>query len=127
MKSTLSSRQVKILQYILDFRAERSIPPTVRDIQDAENPRISSTSVVDYNLKALEEHGVIRRGRGLSRSIELVDDKVDELISKGVLHRRRMAGRPTMLRIALAATPIAAGTPIPVLEELQANGGHEML
>src|SRR5438045_9349511 len=116
MKSNLSQRQIKILQYILDFRAERAIPPTVRDIQRAENPPISSTSVVDYNLQALEEHGVIRRGRGLSRSIELVDEKVDELIGKGVLHRRRLAaGRPAMLRITLAATPLAAGRAVPVL------------
>src|SRR5947207_1866106 len=36
-------------------------------------------------------------------------------------------GRPATLRTHLAATPIAAGAPIPVLEELQANGGNEML
>jgi repressor LexA len=127
-KETLSARQVKILQYILDFRNERSIPPTVRDIQGAENPPISSTSVVDYNLKALEEHGIIKRGRGLSRSIELVEEKVDELMAKGILHRRRVTtGRQQVLRIPMAGTPIAAGMPIPVLEELQAAGGSEVL
>src|SRR5215211_4603889 len=92
MKNNLSQRQVKILQYILDFRGERTIPPTVRDIQHAEEPPISSTSVVDYNLKALEEHGVIRRGRGLSRSIELVEDKVEELIAKRIVRRPRITG-----------------------------------
>jgi repressor LexA len=128
MKSNLSQRQVKILQYILDFRSERSIPPTVRDIQHAEEPPISSTSVVDYNLKALEEHGVIRRGRGLSRSIEIVEEKVDELIGKRVLRRPRVAGmRPLMLRVLLSEVPIAAGSPIPVLQELQANGSGETL
>jgi len=128
MKSNLSARQVKILQYILDFRSERSIPPTVRDIQHAEEPPISSTSVVDYNLKALEEHGVIRRGRGLSRSIEIVDDKVDELIGKRILRRARAHGmRPAMMRVPLSELPIAAGTPIDVAEALDTGNIHEML
>lgn len=127
-KDGLSPRQVKILQYILDFYAERSIPPTVRDIQNAESPPISSTSVVDYNLKALEEHGIIVRGRGLSRSIELVDEKIDELVARRVLVRHRPArGRQQVLRIPMANTPIAAGMPIPVLEELQAAGATDML
>jgi repressor LexA len=128
MKSNLSQRQVKILQYILDFRSERSIPPTVRDIQNAEEPPISSTSVVDYNLKALEEHGVIRRGRGLSRSIEILEDKVEELIDRRVLRRPRVVGsRPTMLRLPLSELPIAAGTPIDVVEALDRSNVREML
>jgi repressor LexA len=128
MRSNLSQRQIKILQYILDFRSERSIPPTVRDIQHAEEPPISSTSVGDYNLKALEEHGVIRRGRGLSRSIELVDDKVDELIGKRVLRRPRLTGlRPPMLRVPLSELPIAAGTPIAVPEALDPGNIRETL
>jgi len=127
-KNQLSQRQVRILQYILDFYTERAIPPTVRDIQNAESPPISSTSVVDYNLKALEEHGIIRRGRGLSRSIELIDERVDDLVAKHVLVRHRnLRGRQQVLRIPLASTPIAAGMPIPVLEDLQAAGGAETL
>ena len=119
----LSARQRDILQFIIDFRGERGIPPTVRDIQQrAEKTPISSTSVVDYNLKALEDHGLIRRDRGLSRSIELVEDRIAELVSKGTLHRRRSNhDRGNMLRLPLAATPIAAGTPIDVLDALQAG------
>lgn len=125
MKSNLSQRQVKILQFILDFRSKRAMPPTVRDIQNAEEPPISSTSVVDYNLKALEEHGVIRRGRGLSRSIEIVDDKVEELINKRVVRRPRVAG--AMLRVPLSELPIAAGTPISVPEAFDPSNIHETL
>jgi len=128
-KASLSVRQRNILQFIIDFRGDRGIPPTVRDIQQhAEKPPISSTSVVDYNLKALEDHGLIRRDRGLSRSIELVEDRIGELVAKGALHRRRSAhDRATMLRLPLAATPIAAGTPINVLEALQAGTATEMI
>jgi repressor LexA len=78
----------------------------------------------------LEEHGIIVRGRGLSRSIELVDEKIDDLVAKRVLIRRPPArGRQRVLRIPMAGTPIAAGMPIPVLERLQTAEveAHEML
>ncbi len=124
-KSNLSPRQVKILQYILDFQSRRSKPPTVRDMQHAEEPPISSTSVVDYNLTKLEEQGIIRREPGLSRSIEVVEDKIDELISKRIVRRPRVLG--AMLRVPLSELPIAAGTPIAVPEALDSGNVHETL
>jgi len=128
-KDSLSTRQRNILQFIIDFRGDRGIPPTVRDIQQhAEKPPISSTSVVDYNLKALEGHGLIRRDPGLSRSIELVEDGIDDLVAKGTLHRRRSAhDRHNMLRLPLATTPIAAGMPINVPEALQAGSAVDSI
>ncbi len=124
-KSNLSPRQVKLLQYILDFQSRRSKPPTVRDMQHAEEPPISSTSVVDYNLTKLEEQGIIRREPGLSRSIEVVEDKIDELISKRIVRRPRVLG--AMLRVPLSELPIAAGTPIAVPEALDSGNVHETL
>ena len=50
---------------------EKDYPPSIRDIQ--EGCDISSTSVVDYNLKALERLGYIRRDREVSRAIELCE------------------------------------------------------
>ena len=41
----------------------------IREIQ--ERCRITSTSVVDYNLKALEEKGYLRRNKKISRGLEL--------------------------------------------------------
>jgi repressor LexA len=94
----LSPKQQKIYEFILAFVEERDYPPSIRDIQAA--CAISSTSVVDYNLKALERLGLIRRDREISRAIELLDNG----------SRRR--------RSHTAAVPvlgqIAAGTPIPV-------------
>jgi repressor LexA len=90
----LSQKQGRILDFIRRFLDERDYPPTVRDI--VRGCGISSTSVVDYNLKILEREGYIRRGREISRGIELVDR-----------NRRRLVRVPVIGRIA-------AGEPIPV-------------
>lgn len=92
----LSAKQQKILQFIRDFVRERDYPPSIRDIQLA--CEISSTSVVDYNLKALEKQGLIRRGKEISRAIEVLDSR---------------GRRPRLVDVPLLGT-IAAGQPIPV-------------
>jgi repressor LexA len=92
VSKTLSSKQQSILRFIRDFIRDKDYPPSIRDIQDGCG--ISSTSVVDYNLKALERLGYIRRDREVSRAIELVG-------------RRRMTSVPVVGQIA-------AGQPIPV-------------
>jgi repressor LexA len=88
----LSPKQQAIFAFIRDFIREHDYPPSIRDIQDGCG--ISSTSVVDYNLKALERQGMIRRDREVSRAIELV-------------------GRVRMRTIPVVGQ-IAAGQPIPV-------------
>jgi repressor LexA len=88
----LSPKQQSILRFLRRFSEEHSYPPSIRDIQDGCG--ISSTSVVDYNLKALERLGYIRRDREVSRAIELV-------------------GR-TRTRTVPVVGMIAAGSPIPV-------------
>jgi repressor LexA len=88
---SLSAKQNSILRFIRDFIREHDYPPSIRDIQDGCG--ISSTSVVDYNLKALERLGHIRRDREVSRAIELV-------------------GRVRMRTVPVVGQ-IAAGQPIP--------------
>ncbi len=92
----ISPRQQRILDYIESFIAEKDYPPSIRDIQMA--CQVSSTSVVDYNLRVLEQKGYMRRDREVSRGIQL---------------RRRM---PQPLRVPLLGQ-IAAGQPIPVPTE----------
>jgi repressor LexA len=96
----LSPKQQKIYTFIRDFVRERDYPPSIRDIQVACG--ISSTSVVDYNLKALEKQGLIRRDREISRAIELLD--------------RGGVRRPRVVDVPLMGT-IAAGQPIPTMDE----------
>jgi repressor LexA len=92
----LSPKQQKIVQFIRDFVREKDYPPSIRDIQIGCG--ISSTSVVDYNLRALERQGLIRRDREISRAIELLDGR---------------GRRPRVVDVPLLGT-IAAGQPIPV-------------
>jgi repressor LexA len=66
----LSAKQSKIFNFLKDFILEKDYPPSIRDIQN--HCDISSTSVVDYNLKKLEEKGLIRRDKEISRGIELL-------------------------------------------------------
>ncbi len=66
---TLSDRQQRILRFIRQYMSEHGRPPTVREIGSAVG--ISSTSVVDYNLRLLERDGQLRRERELSRGIAL--------------------------------------------------------
>ncbi len=98
---TLSRRQQAILQFIERFLDENDYPPTIRDIQTELD--ISSTSVVDYNLKALEARGLIRRNSKISRGIELVN---------------RGSSRRNVVTIPVIGQ-IAAGHPIPVPGDLE--------
>lgn len=90
----LSKKQQAILEFISEFVESHNWPPTVREIKDAL--AISSTSVVDYNLEALEQKGKILRKGGKSRAIELVDKP-----------------RRSMTEFIPMVGTIAAGVPIP--------------
>ncbi len=92
----LSSKQQRIFDFIRRFLLDRGYPPTIRDIQGGCG--ISSTSVVDYNLKVLEKAGHIRRHREVSRGIELLT--------------RSLAAEFTVPVPIIGQ--IAAGEPIPV-------------
>ena len=92
----LSPKQGRILQFIRKFIDARGYPPTVRDI--VSGCKISSTSVVAYNLARLETAGYIRRHADISRGIELV------------AHRPSNHHTVTIPVIG----EIAAGEPIPV-------------
>jgi len=96
MPDGLSEKQRDIIRFLEQFIAEHDYPPSIRDIQ--QGCGISSTSVVDYNLKRLEEKGLIRRDREVSRAIELLNGQGER--------RRRTVQVPLL-------GPIAAGIPIP--------------
>lgn len=93
----LSSKQDQILEFLRSFIEDKDYPPSIRDIQ--EGCGISSTSVVDYNLRKLEEKGMIRRDREVSRGIEVLGSK---------------GGRRARIVEIPVVGAIAAGQPIPV-------------
>lgn len=116
-KKRLSDRQRFMLNFIGRYLGEHGYAPSIREIKgEVEQAGLvrtasgnTSTSVVDYNLRALEEAGYIRRDRNKSRAIELVD-------SSG---RSRRTGSEPLYSIPIATAPIAAGSPIPVLEDIR--------
>lgn len=97
MQQELSEKQDRMLDFISDFLDQHDYPPSIRQIQ--EGCGISSTSVVDYNLRILERKGYIRRDREVSRAIEL--------LHRGSPRRSRVMAVPII-------GTIAAGSPIPV-------------
>jgi repressor LexA len=95
----MSERQQAILEFIQEFINDNQFPPTIRQI--GKRVGISSTSVVKYNLEALERKGYIERDPDISRGIRLVED-----LARGI---GEVIGIPLLGRIA-------AGVPIPVPE-----------
>ncbi len=91
-----SYNRTKILEFIRSFVEEKDRAPTIGEIQ--KRLGISSKSVVDHHLKALERQGLIRREARVTRGIE------DVGLGKG-------ARNVPLLGI------IAAGAPIPVPAE----------
>ncbi len=107
----LSTKQQAILNFLREYQERKPYPPSVREIQEACG--ISSTSVVDYNLRQLERMGYIRRDRDISRGIELL---------VGGAPRQRVSRVPLMGTIA-AGSPI----PVPAAEETWASQAEAMV
>ena len=108
MRRKLPRRRQEILVFIQEFIAENGIPPTVRDVQKACN--ISSTSVVDYNLRILDRDGYLNRRPDVARGIELLDESGQPVSNAP---RVQIIGR------------IAAGLPIPVFSTEDAASSAE--
>ena len=108
LKKKLTPRRQQILDYIHDFLQENGLPPTVRDIQKACD--ISSTSVVDYNLRLLNRDGYLNRRPDVARGIELLDE----------------VGQPvsTTPRIPIVGR-ISAGLPLPVFSTEDSASSQE--
>lgn len=98
-REEVEGQEQRILECIRDFIRERGYPPTVRDI--ARELGISSTSVVDYHLKRLEQARWIERDPRSSRGIRLTAASA------------RGLGLGEIVSVPLLGD-IAAGEPIPV-------------
>ena len=92
----LSPKQERIIKFIYQFLEEKGYPPSIREIMIGCD--ISSTSVVDYNLRILVERNYIRR---------------DELVSRGIEVLGRKKEPMNTVQVPLYGY-IAAGQPIPV-------------
>lgn len=108
----LSTRQENILNYIQNFIQENGYSPSIRDIQ--LNLNISSTSVVAYNLKALQEKGKLDREGKISRGIRLVDTNTDNTLTASQAYQVPLLGT------------ITAGEPLPNPEDTS-DSNREMV
>jgi len=93
----LGSKAQEILRFIELFVSKNNYSPSFRDIQQGCD--ISSTSVVNYHLRNLEKQGCIRRSKEVARAIELVQ-------------------APLLENYVPIVGTIAAGEPIPVVQDL---------
>ena len=107
-KKRMPPRRQRILAYIQEFLTDNGVPPTVRDIQKACD--ISSTSVVDYNLRVLDRDGYLNRRPEMARGIELLDKAGQPLSSAPRVH---------------IVGVIAAGSPIPAFSTEEAGSSVE--
>jgi repressor LexA len=116
----LSGRQQQMLAFIGEFVEQHGFPPSIRDIGAAVG--ITSTSVVDYNLRVLEREGYLRRTREVSRGLELISDL-------GPPRAARTVEVPIVGRIA-AGEPIEAVEghveTIPFATELASEGCYAL-
>jgi repressor LexA len=104
----LSERQTRIVKFLHKFMTEQRYPPTIREIGEAV--KISSTSVVNYNLNRLEELGLIARDRTVSRGIRLLEPAWEMLKS---VTREAASAAQELIQVPLVGR-IVAGAPVPV-------------
>jgi repressor LexA len=112
----LSARQEQILEFIRRFGREQGFPPTIRDI--VAGCRISSTSVVAYNLDVLEEQGYLKRHRDVSRGIELSGRDNQERQFQVPLIGIIAAGVPIPVPMPDSWNVTPSSDTVPVLEDL---------
>lgn len=87
----LSTRQQNILRFIWEYNDENDSAPSIREIGEATD--ITSTSVVNYNLRRLTDLGYLIRKQMVARGLQLTDiaramfevkpaiAKIDELVA----------------------------------------------
>ncbi len=104
----LSERQEGIVRFMFDYMGEFGRPPTIREI--GNNVKISSTSVVNYNLQRLADLGYIQRETEVSRGLRLTDKarerfgKFQEEVSNAI---------ENLLKIPVVGD-IVASDPVPI-------------
>jgi len=76
MNTDISDKQKKILDFINNYIKKFGYPPTVREIAPAIG--LSSSATVHAHLSKLEKLGYIKRGKGSSRSIEILKNQFIE-------------------------------------------------
>jgi len=75
MAPVIYKKQAQIIDFIKQHIQAHGSAPTLRQIADAIG--VSSLATVHEHLQSLENKGVIKRGHGKSRSISIVNEKIN--------------------------------------------------
>ena len=86
----LTKRRLQICKFIAQFVAEHGYAPTIREI--GQGLGITSTSVVHYQIRALERAGALRRREGYSRTIVLTPGLFDSPRRKAPYRKNDLMG-----------------------------------
>lgn len=78
MTVILYRRQKQILEYLADYIKSHGHAPTLVEI--AKKLGVRSLATVHEHLQTLEKKGVLKRSSGISRGIEIIDQKIGELV-----------------------------------------------
>jgi len=78
MTVVLYKRQKQILEFLNKYIDEFGNAPTLTEI--AKHLGVKSLATVHEHLATLEKKGLIKKSGGLSRSIELIDKKLGEIV-----------------------------------------------
>jgi len=128
MYQDLTSKQIKIIEFIVDEVNKKGYPPSVREICTAVG--LKSTSSVHNHLVTLQKLGYIKRDATKPRAIELNDQKVN------IQNNERDNENESVLMVPVVGS-VAAGTPIlavenidfhfPIPQEFAKSGSYFML
>ncbi|MCL4377136.1 MAG: transcriptional repressor LexA [Actinobacteria bacterium] len=110
LNNHISEKQHQIFKFIIETIKNLGYPPTVREIAEAVN--LSSSATVHSHLKKLEQSGYIKRGKGSSRTIEILNTSY---IPRDDVDRSDL-GNVVLIPIV---GNVAAGTPILAQENIE--------
>lgn len=99
MMENLSSRQERVLKFLIDFNTEHGFPPTIREL--CRHFGFKSLNTAHFHLRSLEKKGYIQVHPGKGRGITLP------------------GARPLSERQIPVVGRIAAGTPILAMENIE--------
>lgn len=107
----LGSRRKQILKFIEEEANKKGYPPSIREIGKAVG--LSSSATVYTHLAKLEKDGYIRRGKAISRGIEILKGK-EEFINLEKVKKIPVLGKIAAGKPLLAEENIEEWFPLPV-------------
>jgi repressor LexA len=95
MPDSLSALERRVYHYLIDFLAENTFQPSIREI--ARKFRIKSTKTVSDLLQSLEKKGYIERDASRSRGVRLVGYASSGSTQPVPYYGKIAAGQPALL------------------------------